>query len=127
MHFRLLFQVNWMFGACISATLFLGCYSLEVKDAFDGKYSLLKSNKIINNYCQSCHIHRNFDPREHIFTKRKLYKRKPYRVTKDCRICHYAKLEWAREELIRKTRYPNQVERGLFKEFEMEALKKMKQ
>ena len=104
--------------------IFTGCYSFEVEDAFKGKFSSIKNNKVINDYCQSCHIHREFDTQKHILAKRKLYKRKLYRKASSCRICHFVEPVWAREELIRKTRYPRAVKLGKYREFEQKERKK---
>ena len=105
---------------------FVGCYSLGVEDAFKGKFSSVKNNKLINDYCQSCHIHQNFNPGKHIFAKRQLYRRKLYKRASDCRICHYVKPVWGREVLIRKTRYPREVQLGKYRKFEKRETKKLK-
>ena len=105
---------------------FVGCYSFDVEDAFRGEFSSVKNNKIINDYCQGCHIHRDFDPGQHILAKRKLYRRELYRRASNCRVCHYVKPVWAREELIRKTRYPREVRRGKYRDFEKTEIKKAK-
>ena len=126
MLFRWFFPGSWMVGFFISVTLFLGCYSLEVKDAFDGKYSLLKSNKIINNYCQSCHIHRDFDPPFHVSKIRSLYKRTVFRKARECISCHYIEKDWINNQHQRKTRMPQDANRGKFKKFEKKQLRRLK-
>lgn len=106
---------------------FAGCAAQQVEQAFAGKLTPIKSNKTINEYCQSCHIHKDFDPGLHVFEVRKSYRRSVYRKATECRICHFVEKTWARTELKRKTRYPYDVDRGIFREFEQNELKKMKQ
>lgn len=103
---------------------FIGCSSLEVEKAFEGKFTPIQNNKTINNYCQSCHIHKDFDPGNHVAEVRKKYRRKIYRNAKECRVCHFVETRWNRTEMKRKTRYPNEVDRGLFRKFEQRELKK---
>ena len=104
----------------------VACSTLELEKAFDGQFSPIKNNKTIKNYCWTCHIHKKFNPGEHVLAVRKTYKRSLYREAKECRICHYLEKKWARREVLRKTRYPYGANRGLFREFEQEEMKKVK-
>lgn len=97
-----------------------GCYTLDVERAFDGKFKNKENNRIINEYCQSCHIHRDFDPRDHVESMQKLYRRVIFRTTKECRVCHYIEKIMARNEFIRRTRRPREVRRGKHRAFEKE-------
>lgn len=106
---------------------FSGCAVPLVEKAFAGKLTPRKNNKIINEYCQSCHIHKDFDPGLHVFEVRKSYRRSVYKKATECRVCHFVETSWARSSLQRKTRYPYDVDRGIFREFEQNELKKMKQ
>jgi|GEM_PF-1313273 len=105
---------------------FAGCSTVEVEEAFKGNLPPIKSNKTINTYCKSCHIHKDFVPAEHVLKVKKIYKNGFYRNAKECRICHFIKKVWARDAMMRKTRYPRSVDRGMFREFEQEEIKKMK-
>tara|TARA_B100000686_G_scaffold354036_1_gene462285 strand:+ start:3859 stop:4239 length:381 start_codon:yes stop_codon:yes gene_type:complete len=107
------------------ATLW-GCYTLKVEDAFNQKFSSFENNRIINDYCQSCHIHRDFNPGKHVLAMRAKYRRTLYRKTSECHVCHYVKPILGREELARKTRHPRDVERGRFRRFEKEELRRIK-
>ena len=102
------------------------CSTVQLEKAFKGKYSPVKNNKTINSYCQSCHIHRNFNPGEHILEVRTTYRRSLYRSAKECRICHYVEKIWIQNEMLRKTRHPYSIDRGLFRKFERDELKKIK-
>jgi hypothetical protein len=108
------------------ALIFCGCSSLEVEKAFDGDFSRAKNNKVINNYCLNCHVHRDFQAEEHVIKKRRSYKKNLYKKTSDCRTCHYVEKIWARNDLKRKTRYPSLVRKGLFLDFEVKEIKKKK-
>ena len=59
-----------------------------LQNAFKGKYSSVRNNKIINSYCQKCHTRENFKPNDHILAKRFLYKKKFYKKASECRNCH---------------------------------------
>ncbi len=109
-----------------SILVFSGCSTLEVEKAFNGEFSRAKNNKVINDYCLNCHVHRNFQAEEHILAKRKSYRRNFYRRTSDCRTCHYVEKIWARNDLKRKTRYPSLVRKGFFLDFEKEESKPKK-
>ena len=98
--------------------LCLGCSTLDVEKAFDGEFSRAKNNKIINDYCLNCHVHKDFIAQDHIIKKRKSYRKNFYRKTSDCRTCHYVEKIWSRNDLKRKTRYPALVGKGQFLEFE---------
>jgi hypothetical protein len=104
--------------------VFCGCSTLEVERAFNGEFSKAKNNKVINDYCLNCHVHREFQAQTHILEKRKSYKKNFYRKTSDCRTCHYIKKIWARNDLRRKTRYPSLVGKGFFLDFESKEIKK---
>ena len=103
-----------------------GCSSVELEEAFKGQFSPVNNNKTINSYCQSCHIHKDFNSGEHVFEIRKIYKRSLYRSATECRICHYIEKMWVRNEVLRKTRYPHSIDRGLFRKFERNELERIK-
>lgn len=88
-----------------------GCYTLEVVKAFDSKFPSEQSNKLITEYCQSCHIHKDFDPPPHVDIMRKSYKQKKFQEATECRTCHYVETQFMRNELIRKTKRPKDISR----------------
>lgn len=106
--------------------LVAGCAERRIEDAFDGKLTSSKSNYIINEYCKSCHIHKNFDPAEHVKSVRASYKRKYFRRARQCRACHYIEKNWVTNNYHRKTRNPKQANRGTYKSFEKAEIKQMK-
>lgn len=101
----------------------VGCYTQKIERAFEGEFSAADGNKIINNYCQSCHIHRNFDSTGHVEEKSVLYKRKVFRYATECRTCHYLEKKFALNDFTRKTRRPKEANQGKYKEFELDILK----
>ena len=103
-----------------------GCIKSELPSAFDGAFDGKKNNKVIGEYCTSCHIHKEFSSKSHVQTIRLKYKRKLFRKAKECRICHYIEKKWSYNHVFRKTRRPGQVNRGGFKNFEKEILKSFK-
>lgn len=88
-----------------------GCYTLDVVKAFDGKFPPEQANKMIIEYCQSCHIHKDFVPQTHLETVKKNYRQKKFQEATECRTCHYVQTQFMRNELIRKTKRPNDVSR----------------
>jgi len=103
-----------------------GCAERRIENAFDGKFNSSKNNYIINEYCKSCHIHKNFDPAGHVRSVRAYYKRSYFRRAKQCRACHYIEKNWVTNNYHRKTRNPNQANKGSYKDFEHAEIKQMK-
>ena len=103
-----------------------GCIKSELPSAFEGGFDGKKNNKVISEYCGSCHIHKEFSSESHVQKIRLKYKRKLFRKARECRICHYIEKEWSYDHYFRKTRRPAQVNRGGFKNFEKEFLKSLK-
>ena len=96
----------------ILALVLTGCYyTPEVVKAFGNKYPVAESNKVITEYCQSCHNHKDFEPVTHMETMKKGYKKKAFQNATECRTCHYVETQFMTNELIRKTRRPNNVVR----------------
>lgn len=88
-----------------------GCYTLEVVKAFDGKFPPEQNNKLIIEYCQGCHIHKDFVPATHLDTVKTKYTQKKYQDATECRTCHYVETQFMRNELIRKTKRPKDISR----------------
>ena len=103
-----------------------GCIKSELPSAFDGDFDRIKNNKVISEYCASCHIHKEFSSKGHVQKVRLKYKRKLFRKAQECRICHYIEKDWSFNHFFRKTRRPGQVSRGGFKKFEKEFSKSLK-
>lgn len=106
--------------------LLSGCAERRIEDAFDGNFKPSKNNFIINEYCKSCHIHKNFDPADHVRSVRADYKRPYFRRARQCRACHYIEKNWVTNNYHRKTRNPRQANRGSYKDFEHTEIKQMK-
>ena len=104
----------------------VGCYTQKIEEAFDGDFVAADSNKIINNYCRSCHIHRDFNSTGHIEEQSLLYKRKVFRYATECRTCHYLIKQFSLNDFTRKTRRPKEANQGKFKEFERDILRAQK-
>jgi hypothetical protein len=100
----------------------MGCYTQVVEKAFDGDFVAADSNKIINDYCRSCHIHRDFDSASHVEEKSLLYKPKVFRLATECRTCHYLEKQFSLNDFTRKTRRPGEANQGKYKEFESDIL-----
>lgn len=107
----------WLLIIILLGLFFSGCRTTRIEDAFDGDYSLEKNNKMINEYCQSCHIHKDFVPEEHVTKLRPKYKMKIFRRATECRTCHYLEKKFTENEFSRKTRTPSQVNRGRYRNF----------
>ncbi len=104
----------------------LGCYTQQIEKAFGDDVSAADSNRTINDYCRSCHIHRNFSSTGHVEKMSTLYKRKVFRYATECRTCHYLEKKFSLNDFTRKTRRPQDANQGKFKEFELKILKSQK-
>lgn len=78
-------------SACASVLtlLILSCATPNIERAFDGEFEATKNNRLIYEYCGSCHVHRNLIPSSHVAEKVSLYKSKKFTETRECRTCHY--------------------------------------
>ena len=110
----------------ILLAIMAGCADLEVEKAFKGDFRPGKANKVIGDYCQSCHIHKDFDPPLHVSKIRSFYKRTVFRKARECRSCHYIEKDWMNNQHQRKTRMPEDANRGKFKKFEKKEMKRLK-
>ncbi len=118
-------RLVWVFSG-IGFAVLSGCTHVEVEEAFSGSLRPGKANKIIGNYCQSCHIHKDFDPLLHVANVRKLYKRRVFRKSRECRSCHYIEKDWMHNQHERKTRMPDDANRGKFKKFEKKEIARLR-
>jgi hypothetical protein len=103
-------------------SLLIGCSNLEVEQAFNGEFRPGKANKIIGEYCQSCHIHKGFDPPLHVLKVRSLYKSRVFIKARECRSCHYIEKDWMHNQHERKTRMPGDANNGKFRKFEKKEM-----
>ncbi len=118
-----------VFCCIILATLIsftTGCAERRIEDAFHGKFASTENNKVINEYCTSCHIHKAFDPDDHMGAVRSNYKRPYFKRARECRACHYIEKNWVTNNYYRKTRNPKKANRGVFRDFEHAEIKQMK-
>ena len=77
-------------NVCILAVLGIisGCASTEVDRAFRGEMEPFKETAVIVEYCQSCHVHRKFNPSAHLIQQPPMYKDPLYSGASDCKTCH---------------------------------------
>ncbi len=115
-----------LFIVFLSLSLGIGCYTKKIEEAFDGDFSSKENNQIINDYCKGCHIHREFEPSEHVKEVAKQYRRKVFRFTSECRTCHYLEKKFSLNDFLRKTRRPKEANQGKFREFEIQELRSKK-
>ncbi len=106
--------------------LLVGCYTLKVEEAFKGKFPSHENNKIIHDYCMSCHIHKDFVSSIHVEEMSLDYKRKVFRYATECRVCHFVEKRWYLSDYFRKTRRPPEANQGRYEKFELDYLKYQK-
>lgn len=116
------------FFALLLLTAFLpaGCQENPLKEAFKGTYPIGKNNKIINEYCQSCHVHSKFVPDAHIDQMNLAYSSRLFRTTNECRTCHFLEENFLGDTL-RKHRRPHAVAKGKYNDFIKDELEKKKE
>ena len=95
--------------------VFSGCTSRDVEKAFKGDLRPGKANKVIGEYCQSCHIHKDFDPPLHVSKVRNLYHHPVFKNARECRACHYIERNWMHNQHERKTLMPEDENRKKLK------------
>lgn len=78
----------------IAGLLVPACVTPKINRAFEGEMKPAESNKIVSEYCVTCHNHRDFDPVSHVFDVKYRYKDKKYAGKTDCRTCHTYSLNW---------------------------------
>ena len=98
--------------------VFSGCTSRDVEKAFKGDLRPGKANKVIGEYCQSCHIHKDFDPPLHVSKVRNLYHHPVFKKARECRACHYIERNWMHNQHERKTLMPKDANRKKLKKSE---------
>ena len=122
---RLSFKIKTNFFV-LFLVIMAGCSLKDVEKAFNGDLRPGKANKVIGEYCQSCHIHKDFDPVLHVSSVRSLYKRPIFRKARECRTCHYIEKQWMYNQHGRKTRMPADANRGKFKKFEKKEISRLR-
>jgi hypothetical protein len=101
-------RLLWPIVIGLSLVSLTACQPEKLDEALKGKLPLDEGNQVIMEYCQSCHIHRAFDPGPHLSRMHALYDREPYAVTTECRVCHLVNEDtWGMKR--RKTLWPAQV------------------
>ena len=118
-------RLVWVFSG-IGFAILSGCAPMEVEKAFRGDLPPGKANKVIGNYCQSCHIHKDFDPLLHVSNVRSLHRRRVFRKARECRSCHYIEKNWMHNQHKRKTRMPGDANRGKFKTYEKKEIDRLR-
>ena len=98
--------------------VFSGCTSRDVEKAFKGDLRPGKANKVIGEYCQSCHIHKDFDSPLHVSRVRNLYHHPVFKNARECRACHYIEKNWMHNQHERKTLMPEDENRKKLKKSE---------
>ena len=101
--------------------VFSGCTSRDVEKAFKGDLRPGKANKVIGEYCQSCHIHKDFDPPLHVSKVRNLYHHPVFKKARECRACHYIEKNWMHNQHERKTLMPEDENRKKLKKPEKKS------
>tara|TARA_B100000959_G_scaffold282774_1_gene349957 strand:+ start:2245 stop:2568 length:324 start_codon:yes stop_codon:yes gene_type:complete len=76
-------------SCAVLVIIIASCSTPPLKRAFDGEFSKVENNRVIFEYCQSCHVHNELIPAPHVAEKTSNYKSKKFRETKECRTCHY--------------------------------------
>lgn len=90
-------SVGWgVFFLGLSAlfALMAACARDPLKAALAGRFLPTENNRIINNYCQSCHVHRDFVPDRHVLDVIERYQVREFREARECRVCHQVNFRW---------------------------------
>ena len=99
---------HWYPLLAVPLFLLASCIPEPLDLALEGRLPVDQSNTVITDYCQSCHIHRTFEPVDHAPRMQALYEREPYTATLQCRTCHLVgENTWGMKS--RKTIFPADV------------------
>ena len=79
---------RWYVLLIVPLFLLASCIPEPLDLALKGKLPEEESNTVITDYCQTCHIHRTFEPVDHAPRVQALYDRAPYTSAMQCRTCH---------------------------------------
>lgn len=103
-----------------------GCMVSMLDQAWKGELGSRDGNQIIVAYCQNCHVHKDIPQNQCLEVKPALYDRPPYKTAAECWICHFTERNsWALYDESRRTRRPDEVKQGQYKDFEKKALKEI--
>ena len=103
---------RWYLLLTVPLILLTSCIPEPLDLALKGKLAGEESNRIVTDYCQTCHIHRTFEPIDHAPRMQVLYDRDPYSTAMQCRTCHLVdENTWGMKS--RKTIFPADVAGGL--------------
>ncbi len=72
----------------VLAVLISACSSAPFEKAFKPEMEADESNKILTEYCQGCHLHKDFDPGKHVPKVQKAYNNPKFSSASECRECH---------------------------------------
>ncbi len=64
------------------------CSKDPLERALQGDFLASKNNRIVGNYCRSCHVHKDFAAANHMGNVKAKYKVRKYRDAEECRDCH---------------------------------------
>ena len=99
---------RWYILLTVPFILLASCIPEPLDLALKGKLPGEESNTVITDYCQSCHIHRTFEPVGHAPRMQALYDREPYTAAMQCSTCHLVgENTWGMKS--RKTLFPADV------------------
>ena len=99
---------RWYILLTVPLILLTSCIPEPLDLALKGKLPGEESNTVITGYCQTCHIHRTFEPIDHSPRMQALYDREPYNAAMQCRTCHLVgENAWGMKS--RKTIFPADV------------------
>lgn len=91
----------------VASSLFYACsLTLPVDQAFSGDLEPDEETKVITDYCQSCHLHRDFAAAAHLAKVPGHYSKEPYKSTRDCKVCHEIKRNFW-NDILRFTHIPD--------------------
>ena len=99
---------RWYLLLTVPLILLTSCIPEPLDLALKGKLPEDESNTVVTDYCQTCHIHRTFEPVDHAPRMQALYDREPYNAALQCRTCHLvSENTWGMKS--RKTIFPADV------------------
>lgn len=89
----------------VFALISVSCATSQVDRAFDGEMETPEEIRVVTGYCQGCHVHRDFNPGEHIPKAAAMYEKEPYASAADCKTCHSIRRNFW-NDIVKRTEFP---------------------
>ncbi len=98
----------WFLASVACLLLVSACQRKPIEEAVRGAFPPAEENLVVKTYCRSCHVHVEFNEREHVRKVSLRYAEKsPLRTATRCLQCHLVRPETLFKQEARSTVFPH--------------------